>query len=106
MDCCKYETLFGLFFDRSLQGKAEKEVIKNGVSHHVVVINECASGLILCCIWLLSLLPYNFYIEIYCMRCLKQALNDKKVSKRQSVFISALSISHALTCLFSLLSHR
>jgi hypothetical protein len=45
----------------------------------------------LCCIWLLSLLPYNFYIEICCMRCFKQALNDRKVnSKRQNVFVMLL----------------
>jgi hypothetical protein len=104
IDCCKYETLFESFFDRSLQGKAEKQAIKKGASHHVRVINECASGLILCCIWLLSLLPYNFYIEICCMRCFKQALNDRKVNTRQNVFVTLLPCQfHMLSpCAFSL----
>jgi hypothetical protein len=108
MDCCKYETLFGSFFDRSLQGKAEKQAIKKGASRHDFVINECASGLILCCIWLLSLLLYNFYIEICCMSCFKQALNNKKWVKDKmcSCRVAALSISHALMWLFSLLSPR
>jgi hypothetical protein len=36
------------------------------------------------------------------MRCFKQALNDKKVSKRQNVFILLPCQFHMLSCAFSL----